>query len=404
MKSYVLSTLCLSLLFSLSSFANKSAKNSNDHLPVLDLQKKTPVKELPLQEIGKVRYIQLDTPGNVLLGEHTKLSAFKNYLFFAGSQSGDVTGFNTNGQMICNFNHKGQGPGEYIIINKVIYNETAKEVYVASTVRNITTLYVYDLEGKFKRQLTHSGNIQYGDILSLDEKTLLASDNTNTLVIRKDKIEKLTPSEPAPSQQPFILLDTNTGKEISRLPLSYAQRFKPYVLARHKDLPWVFVAPYTYLAQSGNNYILNIPSADTTYLLQPGNKIKPIFTRTPSIAQMDPRITTCVTAYTPNYIFIETVLLKPADGESDQLKRELYIYNQTSKTVENCALTNTEFKDAGDIFKQYTIADNKLYVVLYPHILVQAADNNQLSGELKKITMQLDEEDNPLIMEVLLNE
>lgn len=48
----------------------------------------------------------------------------------------------------------------------------------------------------------------------------------------------------------------------------------------------------------------------------------------------------------------------------------------------------------------FEIAPNKAVVRLYAHELVEAYQNNLLSGKLKEIAAGLNEEDNPILMEV----
>ena len=48
----------------------------------------------------------------------------------------------------------------------------------------------------------------------------------------------------------------------------------------------------------------------------------------------------------------------------------------------------------------WTVIYNKAVVRLYAHELIEAYQNNLLSGKLKEIAAGLNEEDNPILMKV----
>lgn len=385
------------LLISVSCTTQNTGNNT---LPSLNVEAQLPPKEVTFQEIGKVKYIRLDTPDSVLLGDKMKLNAFNDQLFFVSKSDGDVIGFNTDGKLICNFNHKGQGANEYVYINSITYNPQDKEVYIAS-INNLTKLYVFGLDGNFKRCIFQTDTVQYTQVMPVGENTLLAFDGTKTPAIQDGKPASLGPEPANPNPQPFILLNKETGQQQERLPLAFAQRFRPFLLTVHNNMPFVFLAPYTYLSGSNEQCILNEPSSDTTFVLQPNNQLKPIFTRTPAIAEMKHKILTSVLLQTPKYMLIKTILLQHEAQDNRPLKEETYLYNYAENSFTNCSFINTHFQDAGDAFARYVVAANKLYVVLYPHILLDALENDQLSGELKEIATQLTNDDNLLVMEVL---
>lgn len=124
--------------------------------------------------------------------------------------------------------------------------------------------------------------------------------------------------------------------------------------------------------------------------------------RTPSLETMGDKTVLAVLAATPAYMLIKTFLLKHIEGE-DKLNEKLYLYASKNKSFSGCEFHNRDFENAGDVFTNFYVANNKLYFILYPYVLLEALENGKLSGELMEITKTLDEEDNPIIMEVSLH-
>lgn len=401
MKNDLFLLLCSAALLISGACTNKETTYNN--LPTLNVEEQLPKKDIAFQEIGKVRYIRFNTPDSVLLGDNMKLTAFQDQLFFVDKSDGDVIGFNTNGNLICNFNHKGQGANEYVYINSLTYDPVNQEVYVVS-INNLTKLYVFGLDGNFKRCIAQKDTVQYTQVMPVGKNTLLAFDGTKTPAIKDGKPASLGPEPATPSKQPFILLNSETCEQKERLPLTFEQRFRPFLLTIHNNKPFVFLAPYTYLSGNSKQCILNEPSSDTTFVLMPNKDIQPILTRTPAVATMKHKILTSVLLNTSKYILLKTVLLQHEAQDQSPLKEENILYNRAANNFTNCSFVNAHFKEAGDAFARYVVASNKIYVVLYPHILLAALEKNQLSGELKEITEKLNEEDNLLVMEVLLQE
>lgn len=389
--------LCISLV---ETFAKQESKEKL-LLPVLNMQEKYSDEKVNIQDIGKVQYICFKVPDDVLLGDHLTFMPFRNSLFFYGRDQGEVLGFNLDGSFIGRFNRKGQGADEYAVIDKLAYDENKQEVYLLSKHKTLR-LFVFDMKGNCKRVMPILDTFQPWNILFLDTDFLLAYDIANTAVFRDGKMEKLTPRDPAPAERPFILLDKNTGKIISKLPVSLKNRIRPFVKSRHQGLPWVFIAPMNYLVDGSNGQILNDPVADTTYLLLPNRSLKPILRRTPSLETMKDKTVLAVLAATPAYMLIKTFLLKHIEGE-DKLNEKLYLYASKNKSFSGCEFHNRDFENAGDVFTNFYVANNKLYFILYPYVLLEALENGKLSGELMEITKTLDEEDNPIIMEVSLH-
>jgi len=110
-----------SLLFIFISFFLLGCQKSVNYsdLPVIDISKKYPQKEIHLQDIADMEYIPLETTDDVLLGQFPWLSYLSdNYILVWNMGHEDIFVFNRNGKIVSHFKHKGQGDKEYVGITR----------------------------------------------------------------------------------------------------------------------------------------------------------------------------------------------------------------------------------------------------------------------------------------------
>lgn len=380
----------------------ENVKTVKQEVPVLNVEKKLSQKKVTVQSLGKVRYIRFSAPADVLLGDYMTLFPDKNSLFFCGRQNGDVVGFDREGNFLGKFNHQGQGANEYGTISQLVYDEANKEVCLV--VQGTTSkLFVFDMKGECKRVLPLSAALKPWKITSFNPDLWLLFDIENTFVIRNGEVQKLVDGTPGPTLQPFILIDKRTGKEAGRLPVTIPNRFRPFVLTRHQGLPWVFIAQINNVIQYGDNQILNDPASDVCYQAFPDCTVKPLLTRTPAVATMKEKTIVSVQAASSRYMLIKQVILKAFEDE-DNLREQLILYSADDNSFVACELSNADYKGKSDLFTKFYTAGNKIYFVLYPNALLEALDQHKLSGDLHRIAMELDEEDNLILMEVTLDD
>lgn len=372
----------------------KESAGKEGELPVLDFRTDIPAKEVALQDIGKVRYFRLQTPEKVLLGDQMKLAAGEAGLFFFEPSTGDVTGFDKNGKMICHFNRKGQGGEEYGRIRHVLYDEARKAVFL-DAVRQIQ---VYDLDGNFKRTLKLPESIMTDVIESVDENTLVGLDMQGALLVKEGETTKID-ELPDADNCPYVLMDKETGEKIERLPLVSNNRYRSMIMTTRDGRPFILLNRMRhFLACDGGGCLISEPAADTLYLLSPDRQLKPVFAKLPLSTEKDGKIACEIKAFTPDRMLINAVFLKD-EGEM-KLRNELYLYDAAEKAFSHVKLTNKDWK-GGDMMN-FVSNNNKLYYTLYPFTLLEAMEKNELSGHLLEITQTLDEDENMILMEVQL--
>ena len=379
MKRICLCAVTVMLVVGLNGCKN-GAKNEGP-LPVLDFRADIPDREAVLQDLGKVRYFRLQTPENVLLGDQMKLIPSEAGLFFIGSSTGDVIGFNKKGEMISHFNRKGQGGEEYARIRHILYDEKRQELFLDG----ITQMQVYGLDGTYKRSFSLPDSLQMDVIESLDENAMGFLDLKGALFVNEGETAKID-DNPEASNQPYVLMDKETGKKIERLPIVSDNRYRSMIVTTRDGRPFILLNRMRNLLSCGDGgCLISEPAADTLYQLSPDRQLKPVFTKLPLSTEKDGKIACEIRALTPNQMLVNAVFLK--DEGQMKLRDELYLYNVAENSFSHVKLTN----------------NNKLYYTLYPFTLLEAMEKNELGGDLLEITKSLDEDENLILMEVSLD-
>lgn len=393
MKRLGLCSVLVLLLLGLNGC--KDHAGNKGPLPVLDLQTDRPEKDAALQDLGKVRYFRLQTPESVLLGDRMKLVPSETGLFFFQSSSGDVIGFNKKGEMISRFNRKGQGAEEYTWIHHVLYDEKRKEVFLEA----ISQMKVFDLEGNYKRTLNIPDSLQMDALESLDENTMIFLDMKGALLVKDGGTTKMD-DNPEANNQPYVLMDKDTGEKIERLPIVSNNRYRSMIMTTREGQPFLLINRMRYLLScNGGGCLISEPAADTLYRLSPDHSLEPVFAKFPLSREKEGKIACEIRALTPKQMLVNVVFMKDQGGRF--LRTELYLYNVAENSFSRVKLTNKDW-EGGDMMN-YVFNNNKLYYTLYPFTLLEAMEKNKLSGDLLEITKTLDEDDNLILMEVSLD-
>jgi hypothetical protein len=156
---------------------------------------------LPYSRIfEKIEYIPIQTDEEFLIGSIDKLLVTDNYLFILDRKiTRSVFAVDRKGNKVFHLNKTGQGPGEYILINDIVYDEEKNELLVGCKIRKC--LLHYDMSGNFlyeekipydivKIQLLKDKLASYSEYYGNDELTrnglcpnILLMDNENKSVI-----------------------------------------------------------------------------------------------------------------------------------------------------------------------------------------------------------------------------
>ena len=181
MKSLKLSLSVLIGIIACGVSCSEQQKNTDvplnlTKLDTIDIRKEATV---PMDSvIDNVSYVKLQSTGNILVGDVSKLWVTENRIIVADcSQSQAVFVFDRQGKNLAVIHALGRGPQEYFAMNDVILTPDRKRIVVFDN--GSQKLLYYDLNGRYlykKRLGFWAGNLEYID----DENIVLVTYGTES--------------------------------------------------------------------------------------------------------------------------------------------------------------------------------------------------------------------------------
>ncbi len=370
----------LLLLFSSLLFAGCAQEKPFGSIPTVDVTASYPEKTITLQDFADVEYIPLETSDEFLTEGVFLASGEKYILVNNSSNDGNLYLFDRTGKGIRVINHKGNGPGEYTNYNDVILDEANDEFLVGDLLQN--KMFIYDIEGNFKRSFSFPKGAGFFDIINLDDKHFIfwnnAADFNQTL---KDTTQ-------------FYICSKQDGSIIEEINLPYKERKSTVHIIRDSQdyIQMRFIRCFN-VNRYRDQVFLTEPSCDTIYAYSEAG-IEPAFARTPSIQSMSEEIFFFPGIFTDDYAFF-AISEKKENGKHVEL-----LYDRKEQAFYTYKLQNNDYKDC-DVIRMFQMNINQdFYFVqsLNAYQLVEANAQGKLSGKLKELVDTMDEEDNPVVM------
>lgn len=383
-----LSAFILSICMICGSACSNQTSNHNGSIPIVDLEKEYPEKDLMVSENAEIEYIRMETSDEILLdgiaGLH--LSVTNQYITTCNSREGRIFVFNREGKHLHNFNKKGNSGEEYVYPLVVRIDDKAKEIFVLDIRKKVM---VYTLDGKFKRVLNLSDDIATNELWSYDDEWLLAYDNYN-----------LDQNMPC-AEQPFFFLSKKDGS-VKRLGLTALDRSGNRVYSEQNGEKFVFQISFTNIYKNGDEFILTELGGDTIYTLRQG-ETKPLLVRTPGSKAKETRSIMSTLFKLGNYI---TISETPKDFKftTGGMKIETNDVSYNLKTGEGCILS---LKDDINFTEPTEIRHSNGWVeALKDHILwmpntdklFKWKEEGKLKGKLAEMVENMTEDDNPILI------
>lgn len=379
MKGIVMfSVLLLLLLIGCGEENKQSASN----LISVDVTANYPMNELILQDFMDVEYIPLEATDEFVT-KGKLMDVGKDILLVSNAREGDILVFDrATGQGLRKINHKGQGAEEYLMLINLILDEANGEMFANDGPSS--KIQVYDLEGNFKRTISYRKGAFVSNIYNYDNDYLLcqdtyAPDNTDSV-------------------NTFFLISKQDGS-MKDIEIPFEKKISTVIVKKIGDMIYGDGPRNSLIVPFQNNWILTEPSADTIYMSQPDNSLKPYIVRTPSVHTMQPEIFLFPGVITDRYYFMQTVK-KECDFEKNEGMPTIdLMYDKQEKTISRYIVYNSDFSERTEDMSARCINDElAFYVKLEANELVEADKKGKLKGRLKEIAAKLDEESNPVIM------
>lgn len=348
----------------------------------IDLEKSYQLKEMALQDIAEIKYISFETDTSYLLTSWLPDCITKDYVIFVNNDLGSILLFNHDGKIAHIVNRKGQGPEEYMRLRLVALDERSKELYCFLGYDKV--IKVYRLDGSYVKTL-FSKNNDYIDVMySYNDSILLAWNN----------------SIKGPSDY-YFLSKVDTGQFQSLLSVPYEQKITRDIIKRGNGITYLQEAPVNPIVFQNGRYLIADPSNDTIFRLTEQRTLEPVFTRTPPIRSRQPYIALDYGLESKDYIFITAVELQYDFDTNQGVTQTPYLMEKKTGEIYRAHVYNRDYPDDPDYFcTAYYLVSGHLVQYYTAEKLLEALENNELSGELKEIASGLHEEDNGVLMMV----
>lgn len=370
------------LLTGLGVSAQKKAELT---LPEVDVTQTKSFAPITVSENATMEFIPLETTADFLLDgvAGALINVTDSYIVTVNNQEGRIFVFSRKGKALHAFNHKGEGPEDFIYPYAVRVDDKSKEIFVLDSKK----VQVYSLTGKYKRSLNIPENISIRTMFNYDDKHLIGYDNYNL----DREGEKVT-------EQPFFLFSKKDGK-ITRIPLNIPNRIGDRIYAVEDGKKMVFTMPnIAPMVKNGDEVVLSDLGSDIVYLYKKG-KVTPLMKRNPGTMDFKPRSAMGVVMKLGNTLWLRETK-KEIKGPRPNIN--MLTYDLGTGEVNNLVVADdvnfTSPYSVQNINERQELPYNCTSANFQPDRLKQMNEQGRLKGQLKELAEEMQEDDNPLIV------
>ena len=363
-------------LFSFSLIGCTPRKRNEGDLIHINVRRTHPIKEIRLEEIASIEFLQLKTHEVFLFREMPQVVT-DNKVIISERSTGDILTFSRDGEPLSVFNRRGNGPEEYTRVHRLIYDENSNELFIMSDGRIV----VYSISGKFRRAFSLLEEAPIRVLASFNSETLILYDHWETY--------------PAP----FMLISKKDGEIIRTINMPRGETIHPFYVIQDEMSMTVITAPAHHIVKYNNGFLLTDFSLDTVFFLSQNKELTPILTRSPAIQSMSTITYLNSFVEAGNYQFFSTVTLR---NENNKLPITYLMRNKTTGLVYRQRITFDDFRGR-EIFLSPTIIartqNSRLGLISLDLTELQDAnDEGRLSGRLREIVEKSEEDGNNVFM------
>ena len=386
MKQKVIFILLSMVLFGCQS---DSQQSKTGKLVEIDISGNHPLKELHIQTVANVEYVPLETTDDFLLGSNPMLSHISDNYILVWQSSGDIFIFNRDGKAISYFNHRGNGPKEYVRISNVLFDENNEEIFVNT---NLSRILVYSPTGDYKRTLSLPDDIRNMTVCNFDDKTILVYDETG---LQNNEYR----------EDPYLFVSKQDGSIVSTLkfmlPVRYSNRMTSVSTdARGQQISQPVRISIPNNKHYGEDFMIADISSDTIYRLTKSRDLVPMLVRKPSVHSSDPKTVLTSLLTTDKFMFLWKISFDlNAFRNNQNLYTSLMYEMETGKTYE-VSLINDDIPSWTWVIDVDNLAIDKNMTasLIDMFFLKNTHEEGKLNDKLEKLVETFDEEDNPVLM------
>ncbi len=357
-------------------------------IPVLDVTKSYPDKNLILQDVAEVEYIPLETREGFLLDEWATIQYMDDRIMVTNNNKGDIIIFDRNtGKGLRSFNRHGRGPGEYPFphIGNIAVDSDAGEMFVTLNSHGSGTaylIYVYDMEGKPLRTIEFDRYRFPGFFHNYDSEHLffLNSDTSQS--------------------EPYNLI-SKRDTVVTHLPIRFDGR-STMAVTQTTENSRRSTSRGNPLSKTRDGYMISEPGIDTMWRFDKATgEMTPVMAQTPSFHSMEYPIGMFYWAESSDYIFLQTFERKFDFDTNEGFKNVSLIYDKHSGEFFEGKILNTDYADSPPVQQYHPspgVPAGTFVFPIQPYQLLDLHEAGKLRGRLAELAPTLKEEDNPVMM------
>ena len=376
--------------------SNNQSSESTEGLPVIDLRKNYPEKEIILTDIAKVTYVHLSTEKDEYLYTGTIDYVSENTIVVGDGSSGSILFFTKDGAPKSRFNHYGAGPQEYSTggwsfyksVLDILYDEKEDEVYLFCGSFFNQIIQVYSSSGKYLRTVNCPPILEYFYTCRFD-----IFDNQSFIMNSVDS---------------FFLFSKATGEVLEnvKIPNSEVNSITSVNAFLPDGKPWSMAPRGWRMAKSTDGFNLFLPGIDTVYYFDKNKKLTPVLCTTPLARDLEPRIFLDNFLNAGNYQFMRIYTMHYSNYRENYPERPYpdrhYVRDKKTGEVFRQKIVLPDYKGKEFFISAYPLTvfqENIMHFELDLMELKDAYRENRLSGKLKELVATLNEdEDNNVFM------
>ena len=378
-----------------------SNKQAKDGLPVIDIRKSYPEKEIILTDIADVTYLHLNTDNDEYLYKGTIQNVTDNTIVVYDNSSGSILFFSKDGSPKSRFNRSGQGPEEYLTVSRIMYDEEKDDVYVGGDER-LNAILIYSSKGEYKRKIALPQDIHIPSMISFDDQSFYV--HTLARVVNTQNVFQSggeTDLIPSSYYTTFYQIAKADGAVLDYLELPNNET---ELMIVYYDKEIMLRPVPTRMVKGADGIFLCNPENDTVFLYDKDKSLTPVFYKTPPMRETKPKTYLNNCCDIGGYTFFEVITLDlDLSIRKPKFPISYYVLDKKTNEIFRQKIVLPDYKN-----KEFTITPNNIhkdnvtngaFFELDLVELKEAYNENRLSGKLKDLVVTLNEfEDNNVFM------
>lgn len=380
----------------LANCTYQSKNTSDSTLPVLNLTKDYPVKDINIHDIADVEYIPLETTDSVLLYYADQYRISDKYIitYEIKDNNGTVHFFDRKGKHLRRINHYGQGPEEHNWIRCFAVDFDKEEYYIYDG----TKMQVYSFIGEWQRTLKVPQGISYEDLFDCNEQYLIGENIFH---------DYWNPDNLPEDQTPYYLIDKKSGEHIS-LPIRIGNRVSRTLEKRIEHIDanvakrhFNRMSIISSLLANGNEFLIADFGLDTIYSYK-DNNLNPIAVQYPSVHSNKTPLIIAPRYYTDKFMIFKPVKFRftPEYINLPYEEAPNLMWDRKSNEIYQINFHDSNFigreirADMGGI---KFLDSNYLINIILADRLCEFYEKGNVKGELKELASKMKEDNNSVI-------